>query len=140
MGSYIMLVINPDAYSRYLLGKGTDPAYMQAMLARFQTWMIPGMAVGTLMRSSREVLNHCPGRPDSSPPVPVPICFSLLNTPMKPCLRFSGYLHRGGRFSMVTAGKSLLTRISMGWLYGLNIYPDTVMSAMMKQAGFKISA
>ncbi len=43
----------------------------------------------------------------------------------------------GGRFSMVTAGKSLLTRISMGWLYGLNIYPDTVMSAMMKQAGFK---
>ncbi len=32
----------------------------------------------------------------------------------------------GGRFSMVTAGKSLLTRISMGWLYGLNIYPDTV--------------
>ncbi len=105
MGSYIMLVINPDAYSRSLLGKGTDPAYMQAMLARFQIWMIPGMAVGTLMRSSREVLNHCPGRPDSSPPVPVPICFSLLNTPMKPCLRFSGYLHRGGAVFHGHSGK-----------------------------------
>ena len=59
MGSYIMLVINPDAYSRYLLGKGTDPAYMQAMLARFQTWMIPGMAVGTLICAAVSSLFGC---------------------------------------------------------------------------------
>ncbi len=42
----------------------------------------------------------------------------------------------GGRFSMVTAGQSLLTRISMGWFYSLNTYPDAVMAAMMKEAGF----
>lgn len=43
----------------------------------------------------------------------------------------------GGRFSMVTAGKTLLPQITIGWLYGLNTYPDSVMSTMMKRAGFK---
>ena len=43
----------------------------------------------------------------------------------------------GGRFSMVTAGKTLPTRATMGWLYNLNTYSDSVMSDMMERAGFK---
>ncbi len=42
----------------------------------------------------------------------------------------------GGRFSMVTAGQSFLTWITMGWLYGLNTYPDAAMATMMKKVGF----
>lgn len=42
----------------------------------------------------------------------------------------------GGRFSMVTAGNGLLVRMTMGWFYRLRSYPDHVMAAMMKTAGF----
>lgn len=43
----------------------------------------------------------------------------------------------GGRFSMVTAGKSLLTWATFGWLYHLNVYTDAAMAAMMQTAGFR---
>lgn len=48
-GSYVMLVVNQDAYVRYLVGKGTDPAYMETMLSTFRAWMIPAMLAGTLL-------------------------------------------------------------------------------------------
>ncbi len=59
MGSYVMLLINPDAYTRYLMGRGTDPAYMNTMLARFKSWMIPGMAAGTLVCAAISALLGC---------------------------------------------------------------------------------
>ncbi len=43
----------------------------------------------------------------------------------------------GGRFAMVTIGKSVLTRVTFGWLYRLNIYSDAAMTAMLKSAGFR---
>lgn len=43
----------------------------------------------------------------------------------------------GGRFSMVTVGKSVLTRVTFGWLYGLNLYTDSAMASMMQEVGFR---
>ena len=43
----------------------------------------------------------------------------------------------GGRFSMVTAGKGLLSRLTFGWLYRLNTYTDKAMAEMMQEAGFR---
>lgn len=42
----------------------------------------------------------------------------------------------GGRFSMVTLGNGILPRMTVGWFYRLRSYPDQVMAAMMKTAGF----
>ena len=63
--------------------------------------------------------------------------FFFVEQPQKALGEIFRILEPGGRFSMVTAGKSLLTKITMGWLYNLNIYSDANMAAMMKQAGFK---
>lgn len=49
MGSYMMLWINRDSYAQYLVGKGTETAYMETMLATAQGWMLPAMVAGTLV-------------------------------------------------------------------------------------------
>jgi ubiquinone/menaquinone biosynthesis C-methylase UbiE len=46
-------------------------------------------------------------------------------------------LKPGGRFAMATMGNGILGKITFGWLYSLKTYPDTVMTAMLEQAGFK---
>lgn len=48
MGSYMMLWINRQAYMEYLVGKGTEQAYMDTMSATAQGWMLPAMIAATL--------------------------------------------------------------------------------------------
>lgn len=47
IGSYMMLWINQNAYADYLVNKGTEQAYMDTMFATAQSWMLPGMLIGT---------------------------------------------------------------------------------------------
>lgn len=49
MGSYIMLWLNQKAYKEYLVGQGTEQAYMDTMLTTAQNWMLPAMIVGTML-------------------------------------------------------------------------------------------
>lgn len=49
MGSYMMLWINRQAYMDYLVGKGTEQAYMDTMSATAQDWMLPAMIAATLL-------------------------------------------------------------------------------------------
>ncbi|WP_316670150.1 MptD family putative ECF transporter S component [uncultured Propionibacterium sp.] len=49
MGSYSMLWINPDAYAAYLIGRGTERAYMDTMLATGTGWMLLAMLTGTIV-------------------------------------------------------------------------------------------
>ncbi|UNK17240.1 MptD family putative ECF transporter S component [Paenibacillus sp. N3/727] len=49
MGSYIMLWFNQQAYREYLVGQGTEQAYMDTMLSTAQSWMLPAMIVGTML-------------------------------------------------------------------------------------------
>jgi len=51
IGSYMMLWINRQAYMDYLVGKGTEQAYMDTMSATAQAWMLPAMIAGTLLFS-----------------------------------------------------------------------------------------
>ena len=56
---YTMLLIDKEGFASYLIGKGTDPAYMDTMLATFKTWMIPGIAAGTLICAGISALLGC---------------------------------------------------------------------------------
>lgn len=49
IGSYMMLWINRKAYMEYLVGKGTEQAYMDTMSATAQDWMLPVMIAATLL-------------------------------------------------------------------------------------------
>jgi energy-coupling factor transport system substrate-specific component len=49
IGSYMMLWINRQAYMDYLVGKGTEQAYMDTMSATAQSWMLPALIAGTLI-------------------------------------------------------------------------------------------
>lgn len=49
IGSYMMLWINRQAYMDYLVGKGTEQAYMDTMGATAQGWMLPVMVAATLL-------------------------------------------------------------------------------------------
>lgn len=49
IGSYMMLWINRKAYMDYLVGKGTEQAYMDTMSATAQSWMLPALIAGTLL-------------------------------------------------------------------------------------------
>ncbi len=49
IGSYMMLWINRQAYMDYLVGKGTEQAYMDTMSATAQAWMLPSMIAATLL-------------------------------------------------------------------------------------------
>jgi len=49
MGSYIMLWFNQQAYKEYLVGQGTEQAYMDTMLTTAQNWMLPAMIIGTML-------------------------------------------------------------------------------------------
>lgn len=49
IGSYMMLWVNRQAYMDYLVGKGTEQAYMDTMSATAQGWMLPAMIAGTLL-------------------------------------------------------------------------------------------
>lgn len=49
MGSYVMLWFNQRAYKEYLVGQGTEQAYMDTMLTTAQNWMLPTMFVGTMV-------------------------------------------------------------------------------------------
>ena len=49
MGSYIMLWVDPDAYTAYLTGRGTERAYMDTMLDTAVDWMLPAMILATVV-------------------------------------------------------------------------------------------
>jgi energy-coupling factor transport system substrate-specific component len=49
LGSYLMLWLNADAYAGYLVGKGTDRAYMDTMIASGTGWVLPAMIVGIIV-------------------------------------------------------------------------------------------
>lgn len=51
IGSYMMLWVNRQAYMDYLVGKGTEQAYMDTMSATAQAWMLPAIIAGTLLFS-----------------------------------------------------------------------------------------
>lgn len=48
MGSYLMLWVDPGAYASYLVGKGTEQAYMDTMMSTATDWMLPAMALATV--------------------------------------------------------------------------------------------
>lgn len=48
MGSYLMLWLDPAGYASYLVGKGTDQAYMDTMISTGAGWVLPAMIVLTL--------------------------------------------------------------------------------------------
>ncbi len=49
IGSSIMPWINRDAYTAYLVGSGADQAFMDALYASLENWMVPVMFVGTMV-------------------------------------------------------------------------------------------
>ncbi len=49
IASYAMLWINQQSYVDYLVGKGTDPAYMETMIRTAQNWILPCMVIGTVV-------------------------------------------------------------------------------------------
>lgn len=49
LGSYMMLWIDPSGYASYLVGKGTEQAYMDTMLATGTWWVLVGMIALTLV-------------------------------------------------------------------------------------------
>ena len=48
LGSYAMLWLSPDSYAAYLVGRGTEQAYMDTMLATGVGWMLPAMIASIL--------------------------------------------------------------------------------------------
>ena len=62
--------------------------------------------------------------------------FFFVEQPQEVLNEISRVLQLGGRFAMVTMGKSLLGKITFGWLYSLRTYSDKEMSKMLEQAGF----
>lgn len=49
VAAYVMLWIDQKSYREYLIGKGTDPEYMNTMISSAQDWLLPAMVVGTLI-------------------------------------------------------------------------------------------
>ena len=50
LASYVMVWLNQAAYIDYLVGKGTDPAYMNTMIAAASSpWLLVAIVVGTLL-------------------------------------------------------------------------------------------
>ena len=50
LASYVMVWLNQAAYIDYLVGKGTDPAYMNTMIAAARSpWLLVAIVVGTLL-------------------------------------------------------------------------------------------
>lgn len=49
LGSYLMLWISPSTYANYLVGKGTEQAYMDTMLATGAAWVLPAMIAGIVV-------------------------------------------------------------------------------------------
>ena len=49
LASYVMVWLNQAAYIDYLVGKGTDPAYMNTMIAAANQWLLVAIVVGTLL-------------------------------------------------------------------------------------------
>lgn len=45
MGSYLMLWADPTGYVSYLVGKGTEQAYMDTMMSTATGWMLPAMVL-----------------------------------------------------------------------------------------------
>lgn len=45
MGSYLMLWADPAGYTSYLVGKGTEQAYMDTMMSTATDWMLPVMVL-----------------------------------------------------------------------------------------------
>ncbi len=63
--------------------------------------------------------------------------FFFVKNPQQVLNEIFRVLAPGGRFAMVTMNKSLLTKLTFGWLYGLRTYSNRKMISMMKKAGFK---
>lgn len=49
MAAYVMLWINQNAFTDYLMSKGTNPAYLETMTSTARDWMLPAMTIGTLL-------------------------------------------------------------------------------------------
>jgi energy-coupling factor transport system substrate-specific component len=49
IASYMMLWINQQAYTNYLMSKGTEQAYMDTMMSSAQSWMLPAMILVTAL-------------------------------------------------------------------------------------------
>lgn len=63
--------------------------------------------------------------------------FFFLENPEACLSEIARVLAPGGRFSMVTVSNGLLARITCGWSCRMNSHSDSVMTAMMRAAGFK---
>lgn len=48
IGSYAMLWIDKQSYVDYLVGKGTDPVYLETMAYTAQNWVLPSLIIGTV--------------------------------------------------------------------------------------------
>lgn len=51
LGSYMMLWIDREKYFSYLVGKGTEQAYVETMGATAQDWMLPAMIISIIVTS-----------------------------------------------------------------------------------------
>lgn len=49
LASYVMVWVNQESYRAYLVGKGTDVAYMDSMFAAASQWLLVAITVGTLL-------------------------------------------------------------------------------------------
>ncbi|WP_314716901.1 MptD family putative ECF transporter S component [uncultured Actinomyces sp.] len=49
LASYVMVWVNQESYRAYLVGKGTDAAYMDSMFAAASYWLLVAITVGTLL-------------------------------------------------------------------------------------------
>jgi len=49
LASYVMVWVNQESYRVYLVGKGTDAAYMDSMFAAASYWLLVAITVGTLL-------------------------------------------------------------------------------------------
>lgn len=49
LGAYIMLWIDRNSYFSYLMGKGTEQAYVDTMNATAQDWMLPAIIISIII-------------------------------------------------------------------------------------------
>ena len=49
LASYVMVWVNQASYRAYLVGPGTDAAYMDSMFAAASYWLLVAITVGTLL-------------------------------------------------------------------------------------------
>jgi ubiquinone/menaquinone biosynthesis C-methylase UbiE len=62
--------------------------------------------------------------------------FFFVEEPQRMLSEVCRVLKTGGRFVMITAGRSILMKLTFGWLYKLRTYTDRDMRFMLEQAGF----